>query len=132
MTLYGMGTEIVEVARIARMIERHGESFLCRVFTEREIQQCNGQPQCTECFAALWAGKSAVLKSLGQMRPRHPCEWTDFEILIADVSKPQVMVGGASKAEWVRLRLADLVISLAHCRAYATATVLAFVEPGKS
>lgn len=132
MNLYGLGTEIVDVARIARMIHRHGETFLRRVFTEREMRQCHAHPQSTECFAALWAGKSAILKSLGQTRPRHPGEWIDFEILQSGQGKPQVLVGGASKTALVQLRLADLVVTVAHCRTYATATALAFVGPAKT
>ena len=68
MEIIGVGTDIVECLRIARMIQKHGEQFLCRVYTEREIRTCNANKRTTENFAGRWAAKEAVLKAL-QSRP---------------------------------------------------------------
>ena len=53
MEIVGIGTDIVECLRIGRMIEQHGELFLLRVFTEREIRYCQARQRATEHFAAL-------------------------------------------------------------------------------
>lgn len=133
MTLYGLGTEIVETARIARMVERHGDAFLRRVFTEREIQRCNEAPLGAEKFAACWAGKQAALRSLNQERPPQPGDWRDFEIDLEAIGQARVLVGGASKSWVMQLPLTDLVVTIAHCRSYATATALAFGKaPGRN
>ena len=65
MRIIGIGTDIVECVRIADMIQRHDEIFLTRVFTEREIGYCRSRRKATEHFAARFAAKEAVLKSLG-------------------------------------------------------------------
>ena len=48
MDVCGVGTGIIECLRIAKMIERHGERFLCRVFTEHEIQYCQRRHAATQ------------------------------------------------------------------------------------
>ena len=65
MDIVGIGTDIVECLRIGRMIEQHGELFLTRVYTEREIRYCQERKRAVEHFAGRWAAKEAVLKALG-------------------------------------------------------------------
>ena len=65
MDIVGIGTDIVECLRIGRMIEQHGEVFLTRVYTEREIHYCQARKNATEHFAGRWAAKEAILKCLG-------------------------------------------------------------------
>ena len=60
-----IGTDIVECLRIAQMIERHGELFLTRVFTPREIEYCSSRKAATQHYAGRWAAKEAILKALG-------------------------------------------------------------------
>ena len=63
--ILGVGTDITECLRIERMIERHGESFIARVYTPEEIRYCQSRKQATQHFAGRWAAKEAVLKALG-------------------------------------------------------------------
>src|SRR5207247_3747519 len=79
MDILGIGTEIVECLRIGRMIERHGELFLTRVYTDREIRYCQARKRATEHFAGRWAAKEAVFKCLGSGWKRGLCA-TDLEI----------------------------------------------------
>src|SRR5437773_6914529 len=79
MEIVGIGTEIVECLRIRRMIEEHGEQFLLRIFTEKEIRSCQSRRHATEQFAARWAGKEAVLKSLGTVGGKG-ASWNEIEI----------------------------------------------------
>ena len=65
MEILGIGTDIVECLRIGRMIEQHGEIFLRRVYTEREIRYCQERKHAIEHFAGRWAAKEAILKCLG-------------------------------------------------------------------
>ena len=65
MRVVGIGTDIVECLRIAQMIERHGELFLTRVYTSREIEYCSARKAATQHYAGRWAAKEAVLKALG-------------------------------------------------------------------
>jgi holo-[acyl-carrier protein] synthase len=128
MDILGIGTDIVECARILRMIERYGELFLRRVYTEREIAYCQGKKRATEHFAARWAAKEAIFKCLGTGL-RKGMNWTDMEIRHDDLGKPQVLVGGKAKEVMQQSRVADILLSISHCRAYATACAVAVRAP---
>lgn len=124
MEIVGIGTDIVECLRVGRMIERHGELFLTRVYTDREIRYCQQRRRATEHFAGRWAAKEAILKCLGTGWRRGLC-WTDIEIRNDLDGKPQVLLCGATKDLAQRLRIGNIHLSISHCRAYATAYALA-------
>jgi holo-[acyl-carrier protein] synthase len=124
MEIVGTGTEIVECLRVGRMIEEHGELFLLRVYTEREIRYCRSRQRCTEQFAAYWAAKEAILKCLGMPWGRG-MSWTDMEVRMEEGSRPKVMLCGAAKDIAQSQRISDIFLSLSHCRAYATAHAIA-------
>ena len=65
MNIIGIGTDIVECLRIARMIERHDELFLNRVYTRHEIQYSSSRKAATQHYAGRWAAKDSVLIALG-------------------------------------------------------------------
>ena len=123
MEIVGVGTDIVECLRIGRMIEQHGELFLCRVFTEREIRYCQARKRTTEHFAGRWAAKEAILKALG-VGWRRGLTWTDVEVRNDGGGRPQVLLCGAAKEIAVNRRVGDVLLSIAHCRAYAVAYAL--------
>ncbi len=93
MSVIGVGTDIVEVLRIAQMIERHGELFLNRVFTPREIEYCSARRAATQHYAGRWAAKEAILKALGTGWARG-IQWRDMEIRNDGAGKPSVALGG--------------------------------------
>lgn len=124
MEIVGIGTDIVECLRIGRMIEQHGELFLRRVYTDREIRYCQIRQRATEHFAARWAAKEAILKCLGTGW-RRGLNWTDMEVRVEAGGKHQVLLCGAAKELAQVQRVGDILLSLSHCRAYATAYALA-------
>lgn len=124
MEIVGIGSDIVECLRIGRMIEQHGEQFLTRVFTEREIHYCQERKHATQHFAGRWAAKEAILKCMGAGRGRG-LDWTELEIRNDPNGEPHVHVGGAAKDLARALRISDILITISHCRAYATATAIA-------
>lgn len=127
MQVVGIGTEIVECLRVGRMIEQHGELFLKRIYTEREIRFCQSRKRSTEHFAARWAAKEAILKALGKPW-RRGIEWTDLEIMQQPGKSPEVLLCGATKEIARSMRISNILVSMAHCRAYATAYALAVRE----
>src|SRR5262249_6806676 len=124
MDIVGIGTEIVECLRVGRMIEQHGELFLSRVYTEREIGFCQSRRRATEHFAARWAAKEAVLKSLGIPWPGAR-GWPDTEIRQPADGPVEVFLGGAARDLAEHLRITNIFLSLSHCRGYATAYAIA-------
>jgi holo-[acyl-carrier protein] synthase len=124
MMILGIGTEIVECLRIGRMIERHGERFLTRIYTDRETVFCQARRRSREHFAERWAAKEAVLKALGVAWHRD-LNWTEIEVGQGPDARPIVQLTGALRDAAASRGLGGLFLSLSHCRAYATAYVLA-------
>lgn len=130
MEIVGIGSDIVECLRVGRMIEEHGELFLCRVFTDKEIRYCQSRQRATEHFAELWAAKEAILKCLG-LPWRRGLSWTDIEVRNDASGKPLVMLCGAARDLAEQQRISDILLTLSHCRAYATAYTIAVRDAAK-
>jgi holo-[acyl-carrier protein] synthase len=124
MDILGIGTEITECLRIARMIERHGEQFLQRVFTPEEIRWCQMQGQWIQQFTARWAAKQAVLKALG-LANRRGITWPEIQIHSDGSGQHRVSLSGALKEEAETLGVSQILLSISHCRTYATAFAVA-------
>lgn len=124
MQIIGIGTDIVECLRIAKMIDRHGEVFLARVFTEHELRYCRSRKGATEHFAARWAAKEAVLKCLGTGMAQG-MSWTEIEVRNDARGAPRVVTRGAAGDLVKARRISEFLISLSHTRHYATAYCLA-------
>ena len=122
--IVGIGTDIVECIRIRRMIDVHGELFLHRVYTDREIRYCQSRRHAAEHFAGRWAAKEAVLKALGTGW-RRGISWRDIEIRNDPSGQPKVAVRGEAKEIAKKMQLEDMLITVSHCRTYATAFALA-------
>ena len=130
MEIVGLGTDIVECVRIRKMIEQHGELFLQRVYTDREIRYCQARRQATEHFAGRWAAKEAVLKALGTGW-RRGISWRDVEIRNDASGQPRIAVRGEAKEIAKKLRLTDVLVTISHCRTLAVAQAIAIREPAK-
>lgn len=124
MDIVGIGTDIVECVRIRQMIDRHGELFLARVFTEREVRYCQRSKNATEHFAGRWAAKEAVLKCLGTGWSKGLC-WTDIEVANDPDGRPRVRLYAATRDFARQLLITEILLSISHCREYATAYALA-------
>ncbi len=118
--LISIGTDIIECVRIAQMIEKHGEVFLQRVFTQKEIQYCSSRKAANQHYAGRWAAKEAALKVLGTGWAKGIL-WTDVEV-VNEVSGAPTLVMTGKAAEIAReLGIRKVMITISHCRAYATA-----------
>jgi holo-[acyl-carrier protein] synthase len=129
MEIVGIGTDIVECLRIGRMVEQHGELFLNRVYTPREIRYCQARKHATEHFAGRWAAKEAIMKCLGTGWRKGLC-WTDMEIRNDHQGKPLVLLRGAARDRAQNLSIGSVLVSISHCRAYATAFAMAVRTDG--
>ena len=130
MEIVGIGSEIVECLRIGKMIELHGEQFLRRVFTDHEIRYCQSRRRATEHFAGQWAAKEAVVRAIGMTWTRRSI-WTDLEVRSGRGGKSQVMVCGSAREIAIERGIGDILVSISHCRTYATAYAMAIARPPK-
>ncbi|MFQ5730593.1 MAG: holo-ACP synthase [Planctomycetaceae bacterium] len=120
----GLGTDIIEIVRIGRMVERHGELFLNRVYTDEEIRYCQRRRECYQHFAGRWAAKEAVMKTLGTGWIRG-VRWRDIEVASLKTGQPVVNIHGGAKEFSEKLGIDEFLITISHCRSYATATAVA-------
>ncbi len=124
MDILGIGTHVVDCPRVAKLLARHADLFLAQVYTANEQAFCRGRTHTTEHYAAVWAAKEAVYKSLGTAW-RRGLAWTDVEV--ADPAGPAACatLAGAA-ADLARERgVRTVLVTLAHSRAFATATAIA-------
>ena len=118
------GIDIVSVARITRLIDDRGRSFLERWFTAGEIEYCTNKARPSLHFAARLAAKESVLKALGSSWDG-PLPWRSIEITNDEHGVPVVTLRGAVLESANRTGIADVRISLSHCEDYATAVAIA-------
>lgn len=121
--IVGLGTDIVEIERIREMIERHGDSFVQRIFTSAEVAYCRQRKHSAEPFAGRWAAKEAVMKVLGTgfVQGTH---FQEVEVLNEESGKPQIVLHGSTGELAKQLGIDHVLITISHCREYATATAI--------
>jgi holo-[acyl-carrier protein] synthase len=124
MSIVGIGTDIVEVPRIALMIQKHGEHFVQRVYTAHEIDYCSVRKAANQHYAGRWAAKEAVLKALGTGWPKG-VHWTDIEVHNEPGGRPSIRLAGAARDLCERRGIGDILISISHCRTFAVAYAVA-------
>jgi holo-[acyl-carrier protein] synthase len=114
------GIDIIEIKRIQAACERHGERFLRRVFTPREITECGGR---AEALAVRFAAKEAVVKALGT--GIGPVSWLEVETLHHRSGEPYLILNGRAELVASSLGLTQWAVSLSHSQEMATALVVA-------
>lgn len=124
MRLIGIGIDVVEVDRIADALERHGDAFRDRIFTERERAYCSSQKRPALHYAARFAAKEAVAKAFGTGIGKD-LGWLDMEIIRRPSGEPALELSGTGKAYAEANGIAEVKISLTHARDYAAANAVA-------
>ena len=124
MSIAGIGTDIVEVPRIALMIQKHGDLFVQRVYTPHEIGYCSSSKAVNQHYAGRWAAKEAVLKALGTGWSKG-IHWTDIEVHNESGGRPRIRLAGAARELCEQRQIADILITISHCRTFAVAYALA-------
>lgn len=118
--MLGTGVDLIEIERVAGVLERHGERFLRRVFTPGEIAYCRGR---APNLAARFAAKEAVMKSLGT--GFRGVGWRDVEVVRAPSGAPSPRLHGRALRRAERLGVTEIAISLSHSRGFAVAFAVA-------
>ena len=121
--IVGLGTDIVEIVRIGRMIERHGEQFLHRVYTDEEIRYCQRRRECYQHFAGRWAAKEAALKALGTGLAAG-IRWRDVEILPDELGRPTLSFHARALERARQLKANAYHVTITHGNGLAMAQVL--------
>lgn len=123
MDIIGLGTDIVEIARIGKVLEEHGERFRERVCTPEELALAGRRRGGLTFFAGRWAAKEAAAKALGCGIGRK-CAFTDINILNDASGRPELHFTGAAAQEAADLGVKAIKVSISHEAHYAVATVV--------
>ena len=119
----GVGTDVIEIARIAQSIDRFGDRFLDRVFTPREIAYCRRKKNAAESFAARFAAKEAGAKALGTGISQG-VSWLELEVNRESGGRPTLQLTGRAAQRAGRLGIAGISLSLTHGKDIALAVVV--------
>ncbi len=120
----GIGTDIIEVSRIKRVLSRHEGDFLRKVFTESETGYCSSMKHPHRHYAARFAAKEAFLKAIGTGWS-DGASWTEIEITRKRNGKPGLQISGRTLELAKEAGFSVFLLSMSHTDRYATATVLA-------
>jgi holo-[acyl-carrier protein] synthase len=121
--IIGTGVDIAEVPRIRESIERYGERFLNRIFTEEEIRYCESKASRFESYAARFAAKEAGMKALGTGWSRG-VRWRDIEVVRPKGQRPTIRFHGQAGAIASKLGARNIALSLTHTSEEALAHVI--------
>lgn len=121
--ILGIGMDVVEIDRFQRALERHGDRFRSRLFTNRERGYCESNVNSVPYFSVRFAAKEAFAKALGK-GIAEGIRWTDVEILRAENGKPSIQLHGKAE-ELFRMNGGKHVwLSMTHSHNIAAATVV--------
>jgi len=121
--IVGTGIDLVNMERIERAVNRWGNLFLRRVFTEKEIEWCLKRTRPSECFAIRFAAKEAFLKAIG-WGLRNGIQWIDIEVENDAMGKPFFVVYRKARGVLEVLRVQSSLLTLSHEPPYAVAHVI--------
>jgi holo-[acyl-carrier protein] synthase len=122
--IFGTGLDIIEIDRIKKSLAKYSSRFENKIFTDGEINYCQLQADPGKHFAARFAVKEAVSKSLGT-GITHEVGFKDIEVVNQTSGKPIVKMGGRGKILFEKLNLKFIHISISHDRHYAIAHAIA-------
>ena len=114
------GVDIIEIDRIRSTLERWGDRFLLRIYTEDERAYCRGRPP---QLAARFAAKEAAMKALGT--GRQGVGWKEVEVHREPSGAPAIRLHGRAAERAAVLGLTGFAVSMSHSRQYAVAFVIA-------
>ncbi len=118
--ILGVGTDIIKVERIKKILVKYHDRFLNRVFTQDEQAYCLKRKDPALHLAGRFAAKEAIVKALGTGFSEG-LSWLDFEIVKDDTGKPTVVYSSFVAEKFDH---PVLLLSISHCHEYATAVAI--------
>ena len=120
-----LGIDVIQISRVQKVMERHPDRFLQRVYTPEEVAFCRGR---ASELAARFAAKEATMKALGT--GARGLAWREIEVLPNRRGKPLIYLYGRARERAEEIGLHSLDVSLTHTRQHALALVVGVQEAG--
>jgi len=124
MGMIAHGIDLVDCDRIANLLEKHHDSFVDRIYTAREQEDCMKGKQQVQRLSGRFAVKEAVMKTLGTGW-RDGIAWTDIETVNNPLGKPFVNISGVAKEKAKEMGITSFEISISHTDGMAMASCIA-------
>ena len=121
-TILGIGTDIIEIDRIAMSIENHGNHFLDRIFTPREQEYALKFKNSHTTFAGRFAAKEAIAKAFGTGIGAQ-LGWQDIEVRHTASGAPEIRLSGKGAELAAERGVCEILVSLTHTESMAAAQV---------
>jgi holo-[acyl-carrier protein] synthase len=121
--IVGTGIDIAEVPRIQQSIERFGDRFLNRIYTQGERRYCDSKANRVERYAARFAAKEAAMKALGTGWS-HGVRWRDCEIVRMSGGRPTMAFHGKAGEFAAKMGVKNAALSISHTAEQAIAQVI--------
>jgi holo-[acyl-carrier protein] synthase len=122
MDIIGLGFDATDIPRISDMLNRYGDRFLRRVFTEGEIAYCTRRRDPSAHLAGRFAAKEACMKALGTGFTRDVL-WKDVEVVRGD-GPPQLLLHGGAARRAAELSVRRSLVTITHADSLAMAQVM--------
>ena len=120
----GMGIDLVDIARVARMLDDKGQRVLDRLFTEDEVAYAMARARPAMHLAARLAAKEAAFKALAGSDDARLIGWREVEVVARDGHSPTLILRGRADLRARELGIEHLWLSLTHTDSAAAATVV--------
>jgi holo-[acyl-carrier protein] synthase len=127
MNIIGTGLDATEIRRIADSIERYGERFVQRVFTDGEIAYCRRKRDFAASFAARFAAKEAAMKALGTGHSQGVF-WRGIEVVRGRYGPPSLQFHDGAATRLARLGATRALLTLTHSQELAIAHVMLLTD----
>ncbi len=127
MEIVAHGIDLVDCPRIEKMVKRHGDNFVNRVFTAAEQAYAEANKDRIEKLAGRFAVKEAILKLIGTGW-RGKIAWTDIEVINNSVGQPEVTLRGEVEKLAGKLGIEHISVSITHTANFAIASAVALAQ----
>jgi holo-[acyl-carrier protein] synthase len=122
--LGGVGLDVVEVARVRRLLSRQGERALARLFTPGERRYCDGRAARDRHYAVRIAAKEAVFKALSGSNDARAIGWREIEVRADGMGRPEILLHARASTRARELGVSRVRISLTHSDTVAAAVAV--------
>lgn len=123
MMVYGIGIDLVENARMEKIVRKWGAKFIDRIFSEKEIEYCGRHVHVSTHYGARFAAKESFLKALG-IGIGGGVKLNEIEVAHDEIGKPVLVLHGEAQAQIEKRKITNIHLSLTHTHKYSTAMVL--------
>lgn len=121
--IVGIGTDIIEVRRIQEAIDKYGDRFVKRLFTEIEIEYCSARKAAPLHYAGRFAAKEAAFKAMGRGWGGD-ISWKEIEVRNEPSGAPRIYFHGKALGLVTEKKMTQAHVTISHIETYATAVVV--------